>query len=452
MQQRTPSKSTQTGSTPMGALTLIGLGLVGGISVAALQGCDPESLKEPCGPCGSIASGQLSISGNAQVDGFFTAVSDFTKATAEIQGSFEADVRALGQLYGMAEGSIDAAFITELKGRIQGDFMANVEGGIRLKYKPPRCEASVNVALEAQASCEVNADCEATVDPGMASVSCEGKCEGSCSGTCMGEVKCVAPSAGISCEGECEGSCQLDVAAGCDGTCHGECSAGCELTDANGQCQGRCAGDCTGTCELDARAECGGTCHGTCYAMADPGGCEGGVQCNAECMGECSGSCQGSFEPPMASASCEASADCQAQAKAQAEANIECSPPSLDWEFAFKAGVSADAQASFVARLGELRVRGAAILRGLAKAQALINGEIDGEVVFNPSPLANLTAKIGGFASAGISGELDIPPARLTCVVPAFQEAVTLLADAGTEFTASLALQADLGASLLSPM
>ena len=52
----------------------------------------------------------------------------------------------------------------------------------------------------------------------------------------------------------------------------------------------------------------------------------------------------------------------------------------------------------------------------------------------------------------GISGELDIPPARLTCVVPAFQEAVTLLADTGTEFTASLALQADLGASLLSPM
>lgn len=430
-------------------IAIAGLGLLCGISAASLQGCDAEDV---CGPCGSLATGQLSISGNVQLDGFFTAVADFGKATAAIQASFEADIKALAEIYGMAEGEVNAQFIADLKAAIQADFQANVEGGIRLVYKPPQCQADVHVAVEAQASCEVQAECEAMVNPGEVSVHCEGKCEGSCSAGCMGEVSCQGPAVGAECDVGCEGACELSAAVACEGTCRGDCSGECTATDANGQCQGSCDGMCMGTCEATGMAQCNGTCHGECHAMAMPPSCMGEIKCHAECMGECGGSCEGNFEPPSASADCEASADCQAQASAQAEANISCTPPSLDWEFGFRANVDAAGQAAFTARLGELRVRGTAILQGLARAQALINGEIDGEVVFDPPPIINLTTQVQGLISAGVSGDLDIAAGRIPCIIPAFQEAGEILADVSTEFTASLALQAQFGASILNPM
>lgn len=433
---------------------IAGIGLLAGVAMTSVQGCDDGGLPggDICGPCGSIASGQLSISGNARLDGFFTAVADLGKATGSIQGEFEANVRALASLYGMAEGEINADFIAELKGQIQADFMANVSGGIKLVYRPPACQADISVSVEAQASCEVNAECDVQVDPGEVSVSCEGKCSGGCSAECSGGFTCNGATLGAECDVGCEGSCELEAAAACDGTCRGDCSGECSLVNAAGECEGQCDGMCTGSCELAAMAQCSGTCHGTCHATVTPPSCEAEVQCNGSCSGECSGSCEGSFKPPSASAECEASADCEAQASAQAEANISCTPPSLDWSFEFAAGVDASAQAAFTARLGELRVRGVAILQGLARAQALLTGEVNGEVVFNPSPIVNVAGQIEGLISAGFSGELDIAVGRLPCVLPAFQEAGSLMGEITAEFGASVALQADLGASLLNPM
>jgi len=433
---------------------IAGIGLLAGVAMTSVQGCDGEDLPggDICGPCGSIVSGQLSISGNARLDGFFTAVADLGKATASIQGEFDANVRAIAELYGMAEGEINAAFIADLKGRIQADFSANVEGGIRLVYKAPSCQVDINVAVEAQASCEVNAECDVQVDPGEVSVECEGTCQGSCEGSCMGEVNCQGPAVGAECDLGCEGSCELEAAAACEGTCRGTCDGNCSLMNAAGECEGQCDGQCEGTCELSAKAMCGGTCHGTCSATVEPPSCTGSIECNAQCMGECGGSCAGSVRPPSASADCEASAECEAQASAQAEANVSCTPPSLDWEFAFAAGVDASAQAAFTARLGELRVRGVAILQGLARAQALFSGEVNGEVVFDPSPILNIAGEIQGLISAGFSGELDIAIGRLPCVLPAFQEAGSIMGEITSEFGASVALQADFGASLLNPM
>jgi len=431
---------------------IAGVGLLAGVAMTSVQGCDPDSLAEPCGPCGSIISGQLSISGNARLDGFFTAVADLGKATASIQGEFEANVRALAELYGMAEGEVNAAFIAELKGNIQADFQANVSGGIEIVFRPPSCQADINVAVEAQASCEVNAECDVEVNPGEVSVECSGTCSGSCEGTCMGEVNCQGPAIGAECDLGCEGSCELSAAAGCEGTCRGSCDGECSLMNAAGECEGQCDGMCMGTCELAAKAMCGGTCHGTCSATVTPPSCMAEVSCNAQCMGSCGGSCAGSVTPPSASANCEASADCEAQASAQAEANVSCTPPSLDWQFSFNAGIDAAGQAAFTARLGELRVRGTAILQGLARAQALFTGEVNGEVVFDPSPIVNISGQIQGLISAGFSGELEIAVGRLPCVLPAFQEAGQLMGEITGEFGASVALQADLGASLLSPM
>src|SRR5262245_60240139 len=78
---------------PLAALTLL--------CVPLLTAC-PGAAEELCGPCGSIETGQLSISGNAQLDGFFNAVYTIDQATAGIKGDFEANIVALAEVWGVA--------------------------------------------------------------------------------------------------------------------------------------------------------------------------------------------------------------------------------------------------------------------------------------------------------------------------------------------------------------
>jgi hypothetical protein len=419
------------------AFTLSALGLIAGVSATSMQGCGEEL----CGPCGTLANGSLSISGDAKLDGFFKAVADLGDAHATINAEFEGHILALAEIYGVAAAEVDAAFVAQVQAAIQADFDLYLDGGIQVKYEGPKCSANVNVAVEAQASCEASADCEVMADPGMVSVSCEGKCEGSCSAECMGQVSCKTPTVGIQCSGECEGSCELEAAASCEGTCRGQCNGTCSATNAMGECAGACDGDCQGTCELSGRAQCGGTCHGTCFADADPGGCEGELGCSGTCMGECGGKCEGSATPPSASADCEASAECNAQASAQAEANIECTPPSLEIDFAFQGGVSAEAQAAFVARIKELKVRGIAIIQGFARYKALIDGEIDGEVVFNPAPIARIQAEFEAVADLAIAGDLNIVAGKIPCIAPAIVEVGETFGSIAAEAGASIQAQ-----------
>jgi hypothetical protein len=138
---------------------------------------------------------------------------------------------------------------------------------------------------------------------------------------------------------------------------------------------------------------------------------------------------------------CEASADCRAQAKAQASASVECTPPSLEVGFEFSG--SANARAAFLARIGELKLRGVAILRGFTKYQALINGRVNGQVVFDPAPVVVVTESLELVIEAGAEGSLfaDIPPGRLGCVAPALAESVGMLEGLTTNATANLAAQ-----------
>jgi hypothetical protein len=402
------------------------IGAIGATSCNKLA----EAAGEVCGPCGSIASGDFSVSGDAQLDGFFQAVGNLQNATASIQGDFQANVLALATVYGVdAKAGFSAALVDSVIAKIKADVSANLQGGINVNYKPPACQASLDVAVEAQAKCEAKADCKVDVKPGQASVSCKGSCSGSCSGKCSGDLSCTVTAPTLNCSGKCEGTCELSAAASCDGTCHGKCSAGCSATDANGDCQGTCTGMCMGSCEFKGQADCKGTCHGSCHVNQGDAQCTGSVQCSGSCDADCSGSCQGDFEPPSASANCDASAKCTAQAKAQAKASLECTPPRLDVTYGFKAGLTASAQADFTARLAELKVRAGAIVQGSARLTALINGKVDGKVVFDPAPLDELKTSVQGFVSADAVAKLDIAPGRLLCVPKAFGEAVTAIGD-----------------------
>jgi hypothetical protein len=105
--------------------------------------------------------------------------------------------------------------------------------------------------------------------------------------------------------------------------------------------------------------------------------------------------------------------------------------------------VNAEAQAQFIARLGELKVRGAAIIQGAAKYEALITGTVDGEVVFAPSPLAQLETSVRGFARASAIADFEIAPGKLPCVVPAFEQAITIVGELGDNTATTLEAQAD---------
>ncbi len=430
---------------------LLAGGLLAGLSLTAVQGCDPGDV---CGPCGTIAGGSLSISGSAELDGFFNATGTLSSAVVQIRGQFEADVRALAEVYGMvdANATIDGAFIDKLIGQIQADFDANLDGGIKVVYKPAECRANVNVAVEAQAKCEAQGGCDVEVQPGEVSVKCEGTCEGSCEGTCDASASCAIEAPSIACEGKCEGSCTVEAGAACDGTCRGDCKGTCSATDASGKCAGSCDGMCEGSCELTAAATCMGECNGKC--VLEPGNvmCNAEAECRGSCMGECKGECKGKATPPSASANCDASAKCEGQASAQASASLECTPPSLDLQYAFAAGVDASAQGKFLARIGQLRIRGAAILQGAARLSALITGEIDGEVVFNPAPLAQIQAQLKVVVDAGVEGDLfaNVPKGRLLCVIPALQEAGKALVNVGTEVAGTIEAQAKFGAFITS--
>lgn len=429
----------RTRFAPVAALALL--------CVPLLTAC-PGAAEELCGPCGSIETGQLSISGNAQLDGFFSAVYTVDQATASIRGEFEGNITALASVYGVAgaEAGYSAQLLEDLKAAILLDISSYASAGIAVTYKGPSCKASLDVAVDAQASCEVQAGCEVEVDPGQVSVECSGSCSGECSGECSGDLSCAVTTPTVNCEGMCEGSCEIMGSASCDGTCRGGCAGECSATDANGDCAGQCDGMCSGTCEIAAEASCTGTCHGTCKVEQGSAQCTAEASCSGSCSAECSGSCEGDFKPPSASADCDASADCEAQASAQANASVECTPPSLELDFAFDAGVDAAAQAAFIARLGELKIRSIAILQGAANLEVLLTGNVDGKVVFEVSPVAQLTASINGLISAGFEGGFDIPSGRLLCVLPAFQDSAKALGDITTGFTGTISAQADFAA------
>lgn len=448
-------------------LASIGLTVGAALGTATLSGCPGGG--GICGPCGSVLEGSVGISGNAQLDGFFSAVASVGDVTASVQGEFDGNIRALAEVWGFAdlEGEINADYVASLMAHIRGEIDAaiGVDGGLAIDYVPPACSASLNVAVDAQANCEASAgcECEVEVDPGEVSVSCEGTCSGGCSAGCTGMAACnAAVQGGIECSGSCEGTCELNAQANamCEGTCNGTCNGNCSVENGDGSCAGECDGTCEGNCELSASGsgECGGTCHGTCVAEAPAleGSCMAEIECRGECSGECSGSCQGSAKPPMASADCEceASADCQASASAQADASVECTPPSLDIRFEISASGNlmgnASAEATFRARLGELRVRGVAILQGFAQMGAIVTGEVNGEVVFNPSPVARIQAEFSGVIDAAASGEFEIAPGRIDCVVPALREAAELIGSVVGETSGTLQAQAEFSTSLFA--
>ena len=455
-------------------MNMLAVLIVVALSGFMMAGACDDAKSGLCGPCGTVANGDATITGNAQVDGIFKAIGSLKMRTGSIQGSFDAQVRAMAEgVFGIdVDGKLTADIITEIKAQFEAQIKANVDGELTVKYEPPKCQANLDVAVSAQAQCEakVDASCDAKIEcePGELSVSCEGKCEGSCSAECsVPTCKIEIDPGEANCSAECKGSCtaKLEVAAECNGTCNGSCDGKCsayastEEGGANAECAGQCDGKCEGSCTMEGEAalECSGECHGECVISGPEAKteCTGELGCEGECSGECSGSCEGNAKAPKCSgeASCnaEASAKCEAQASAQASAELKCTPPSLAIDFNWKADLDANAKAEVLAKLDGFKAHMVGIIQGWAELRALVEGSGEGEAAIDP-PVVTIAASAEALLKDVKDGKIEFEAKGLIpCAIPAFQESISIIGSIKNDVQGTISGQVELMATLSLP-
>ncbi|NLN62812.1 MAG: hypothetical protein GX146_08045 [Myxococcales bacterium] len=465
--------------------------LIGALFIMSMGNACDDISDAACGECAKVEDGAFSFVGDARVDGLLKAIGTLDASVGSINANFNADLKELAAAFDVdVKGMGTADMVAAVKGAIQADIAAHASGGLKVKLQKPKCSANVSLAVEASVDCQVKAGCDVDVSCSgpEAKIECEGSCSGGCEGTCEGalpkcelelsaEGKCEGSCSGscevkapsFACNGTCSGTCTAEVSAQCEGTCNGSCDGECSFEDGEGNCAGECEGTCNGTCEVTGSVACEGECNGTCeyepgeaqcegtckgsceIEVAADAKCEGGKapRCEAKCTGGCDASCSGTVKPPKCegSASCEASADCEASASAQASADLTCTPPSLTVDFNFKAGVDAKAKADFVARMEVFKVKMAAIVQGMTKLKALIEG--DAELGIDPPVLA-IGVQLEAVLKALTKGDLniDVPIFRINCAIAAFADAGKMLKGLGGKAKATVQGQIDMFALL----
>lgn len=403
---------------------LAGLGLLVGASLTTLQACEPGDVCDLSCPDEGVIDGNASITGIAQIDAFFGAVVDVNAAALSISGTLRSELDGIALSVGLQPGATGAEIATAVDAKLA--LYIDVDAGLKIDFQPPRCEASVEVAVAAAAECDVE------VEPGSATVECSGGCEveGGVMASCEGDatLSCTGTAPNFACEGSCEGSCELEVEASCEGTCRGTCNGTCSVMDAQGNCAGGCDGMCQGTCELSAGGTCSGSCTGSCTYEPAMGGCEAdaSAKCEAGASGsvQCDAKCEGEVTPPAVSAECEASVE------AKADASIECFPPALEvtWQWNAMAGASVDAQAEFKAWLEGFKGHISIMLAARTKADILVDS------------LGNLSAAASGALEASFStlAEGDFSATiKVPCAIAQLPDAVDLISSATGELSAN---------------
>jgi hypothetical protein len=410
---------------------LMASGLLFGFGAVGMQGCD--DLAEQCGlkcPSKGIVEGNASISGVASIDAFFGAVVDYKAAADSVNSGIRVQLDAIAVGVGLEPGATGA----EIKAGIQAKLDANISGSLTVNAQPAKCQASVEVAASAAAECDVE------VDPGSIEVKCEGSCtiDASAQADCsaMGNLRCTGTAPNLACEGTCTGECNLEVAASCEGTCRGACDAECSVVDSSGNCAGQCMGNCQGSCELNAGGSCSGKCEGSCEYTPPGAECEANAEAKctaaAEANVECKGGCEGDVRPP------EVKAECKATVEAKAEASVECTPPSIDIAWQWKAGVNADAQAEFKAWINTFKGQLSGLLAATAKAEILVAG------AGNLSAAANAAVK-GGIEEIEASGDLKATIGA-GCALGQLSSVVSVLGGVGTSLQGSLSASVEITA------
>lgn len=394
----------------LGAGLLLAVPLI--VDCGAMKGV-PGAPKMPDLPGGcpaNVADASAIMSANfglaadleAKTKGSLAAGADLQKIAADL----EADVQAACSNLAKDLGATDADLVPKVDGpgkraeaacnaavKIMGEAKAKAGGKIRVDAKPPVCRASIN----AMADCA--GQCDATIKPGEAKVTCEGgklsgKCDAKCEGTC--DVEAGAKCEGT-CGGTCKGECSAEISGKCDGTCNGKCDG----KDSKAKCAGLCEGKCTGG-KVDAacKGECKGECSATCT-----------MQAKGECKGTCSGSCSAEFKEPKCSGEVkppEMSAECKAHCNAQVNGNVECKPAvvSVHAEGSADAAAAAKVKAAFEKNLPALLKVTMGMKGRLDGIQASVKNSLEGAksvVTAN----ADAALKVGACFAASMKAQAE---------------------------------------------
>jgi hypothetical protein len=258
-----------------------------------------------------------------------------------------------------------------------GKLKASAKGKLAVKVVPPKCSASMN------AMAECAGECDATIKPGEAKVSCEG---GEISGTCEAECKgdCTV-EAGAECSGTCGGTCEGACEANFSGKCGGNCEGKCDGKDT----KGACAGNCEGKCDAKSSGSCGGSCKGKCSASCTMKG-------QASCKGTCSGGCSVEMKEPKCSGEVkppEMSAECKANCDAKVSGKVECVPAQV----AVNIEGAADASAA-----GKLKAAIQANLPAILKVTLGMKGRLEGAMANVKASIEGVTAAVKGGGQAAL--------------------------------------------------
>lgn len=419
-------------------------------ATSTMTGCEAAknaagNLEEQCGlSCNenALAEGQVSISGVANIDAFFSQVANYKATATIVADGLTAPMARIKAQLGLPATATGAMVAAEMKAQF------NLTGDVKITYAPPACQISAKATVEAAAKCDVD------VKPGEISAKCEGRCEADVQvtggqATCSGEAKlnCTAPSVNGACTGSCKGECKMDGTVECTGSCTGTCSGKCDGTcdgeatgteggiDCAGKCEGSCTGGgCTGKCELSGGGTCTAGCEGDCSVEATGGSCEGGAK--VECFVEppsgsasvkCEGKCEGSIEPP------QVKAECQASAKAEAELKAECTPPAIELTATFDASADAALTAKFDAFMEVFKTEMGSLVMNLRRSDVVLKAGAGivgsakgvGEAFAAAIPEASGNIKVAaGLACAGklivkVPGEIKAATTPLTASVTA---------------------------------
>ena len=392
------------------------------------DGADPDRQprEEVCGPCGEIATGDFSISGDATLDGFFHAVGTLQTRDGQHQGGLRGNIMALAAVYGIdASGDItprsSARSPRPIDGRRHGQRrwrrsrFATSRPAVQGRREP---RGPGGGELRGQGQLRRQGRRRA-----RSRSSAKAECKGGCDAECTGSAECAVDAPSVSCTGTCEGSCELDVAAKCTGTCHGTCSGNCSAKDAQRELrrylrrglQGKlrvrsAAAKCSGHLQRQVRVEVRRRqVRRRRPSAAAPATARAPVRCT------------GTATPPSASAKCDASADCQASRRPlRRSASLVCTPPELDHRLQAQGDRDRQRERAGDVRRAPVGSQGTRRRHppGCAKLQLLVDGRATQRSCSSP-----LTGRRTSRASprSTRSRSSTIPLGRIDCVGPCLQ-------------------------------
>jgi len=443
---------------------------------AALSSAACEETLEACAPCGLPSEGAVNVSGDARLDGVLEAIGRTSQWGQRAMADYDRRVDALAHAAGYAheegpEGRLKAtaADVGQIAALVRAALFEQAGVTTSIEVESPRCAVDMKLALARQISCEEASDCyvDSSCDTALAACTglCVGRCatssgtdgEDLCGGSCYVDVD--AGTAPEECLSLCIGTCAAGTAGSCPGRCRGTCSGPCSSYTADGVCDGACGGVCSGSCASVTPIACDGLCYGSCLVDPDPvNGCAG--TCRGDCAeGACDGDCRGHLRPEGCDlpSRCDGVMACQETVKDLAWAYLTCDPAAVRVHVDLDAAFTGDTPALLgLAALLERTLAG--LLGDYGRMSLLVDGvdplgEIGPADLVEPAdaaarpyaitdhaqlvaagvpddraslPLFAMRARASRLAAEATSGDYKISAGSMSCVQPAFEEALAL--------------------------